>query len=155
MTKELLRVPAPPAFRFLVELGGDKVGAFTECTLPVIEVDIEEVKEGGLNSYTHQLPGQRRGARVTLKNGIGHRKLVEWYFAALSEQFRDGKTPLRQPVTISLFDSRHTQLMEWHIDGAFPIRWMGPQLRTDDTTVAIQTLELACGPITVSYRGKD
>ena len=37
-------------FRFTVDIGGDKwVGVFTECSLPAIEWDVEEIKEGGRN----------------------------------------------------------------------------------------------------------
>ena len=56
------------SFRFVVDVEGERLGAFTECTLPVVEWDAEEVKEGGLNSYTHMLPGRLKPARITLKN---------------------------------------------------------------------------------------
>ncbi|MEZ4661668.1 MAG: phage tail protein [Caldilineaceae bacterium] len=50
------------AFRFVVEIGQDKVAAFTECTLPVLDWQIEELKEGGQNMFVHQLPGPRKTA---------------------------------------------------------------------------------------------
>ncbi|MEZ4611596.1 MAG: phage tail protein [Caldilineaceae bacterium] len=75
------------AFRYLVEIDGTRMAAFTECTLPSIEWEIEEVKEGGLNTYVHQLPGRRKGARLTLKHGIAKGVLLDWYLKTLSEQF--------------------------------------------------------------------
>lgn len=54
------------AFRFVVDVGDKRQGVFTECTLPTVEWEVEEVKEG-LNSYVHQLPGRRKAARITLK----------------------------------------------------------------------------------------
>ena len=35
------------SFRFVLDVGGERQGAFTECTLPVVEWEMEEVKEGG------------------------------------------------------------------------------------------------------------
>jgi hypothetical protein len=36
-----------------------------------------------------------------------------------------------------------------NIEQAYPVKWTGPTLKTDDNTVAIQTIELACGEITI------
>ena len=76
---ELLRAQVNAAFRFVVTVNGVPQAAFTECTLPAIDLEIEEVKEGGLNSYTHQLPGRRRATKVVLKNGVGKSPIMAWY----------------------------------------------------------------------------
>ena len=133
-------------FRFVVEIGGDKQGVFTECTPPTIEWEVEEVKEGGLNSHVHQLPGRRKGARLTLKNGIVTGKMQEWYFSTMSPS-----KELRKTVLITLLDAKEKKaIMTWEIEEAYPIKWTGPQLKTSDNTIALQTLELACGFIKVS-----
>ncbi|MEW5989527.1 MAG: phage tail protein [Chloroflexota bacterium] len=140
----LLRALTNSAFRFVVSIDGSPIGAFTECTLPEIAWDVEEVKEGGLNTMVHQLPGRRKSAKITLKNGVGLASdLLAWYVMTMNEQF------WRRRVTVTLFDSMFIPVMLWHVEDAYPIRWTGPQLRTSDNTVAIQTLELACGEITV------
>ena len=132
------------AFRFVVAIDGAPLGAFTECTLPTIEWEVEEVKEGGVNTRVHQLPGQRRRTTITLKNGVGIASdLLAWYLAAINEQF------WRRRVTVTLLNSLFVPVIVMHIEDALPIKWTGPQLRTDDNTVAIQTLELACGEITL------
>lgn len=132
------------AFRFVVAIDGAPLGAFTECTLPTIEWEVEEVKEGGVNTRVHQLPGQRRRTTITLKNGVGIASdLLAWYIAAVNEQF------WRRRVTVTLLNSLFVPVIVMHIEDALPIKWTGPQLRTDDNTVAIQTLELACGEITL------
>lgn len=133
-----------PAFRFVVTIDGIAVGAFTECTLPNIEWDVEEIKEGGLNTYIHQLPGRRKSAKVTLKNGIGvGKQLLNWYARSLNEKF------VRHKVTITLLNSLLIPIITLDIQDAYPVRWTGPQLKTDQNTIAIQTLELACGEIVV------
>lgn len=82
---------AIPTFRFLVEdsVNKDLLGVFTECTLPTIEWELEEVKEGGLNHYIHQLPGRRKAARLTLKNGLGRGKIMTWFLECLVQLFKN------------------------------------------------------------------
>ena len=136
------------SFRFVVEIGGDKQGVFTECTPPSIEWEIEEIKEGGQNNYVHQLPARRKSARMTLKNGIVSGKLQEWYFSTMSPN-----KEMRKTVLITLLDARDKEkkaIMTWEIEEAYPVKWTGPQLKTSDNTIALQTLELACGYIKVT-----
>ena len=141
-----LKLPglAVPGFRYVVAVNGTLMGAFTECTLPAFDLDVETVKEGGLNTYVHQLPGQRKAAKVTLKKGIGVAKgLLPFYVAAMNEQF------LRLEVTISLLNPLFVPMMVLHLRGAIPVRWTGPELSAEDNTIAIQTFELACDEIMV------
>jgi phage tail-like protein len=144
LLEQQLHTMLTSAYRFVVAIDGEPLGAFTECTLPSIEWEPEEVKEGGVNTYIHLLPGQRRRTTITLKNGVGiASNLLAWYVAAINEKF------WRRRVTITLLNSLFEAVLVMHIEDAFPIKWAGPQLRTDDNTVAIQTLELACGEITL------
>lgn len=142
-----LREQAHAAFRFVVAIGGQDQAAFTDCTLPTIEWEVEEVREGGLNSYVHQLPGRRKAARITLKNGVGKSDLLQWYLETMRGTFS------RKAVTVKLvtFDKGAPKVIQtWNIANAFPARWTGPDLKADSNTVAIQSLELAGGEITVT-----
>lgn len=40
--------------------------------------------------------------------------------------------------------------MSWDLEGAYPSKWTGPQLQSDSKSVAVQSLEFACGEVTVS-----
>lgn len=140
---EQMRQSAVPAFRFVVEIDGINQGAFTECTVPAIEWDVQEVKSGGLNTHVIQLPGRRKVAKLTLKNGIGTGDLLQWCLDTMSESFT------RRTVTVKLYNVQHEPLLSWNIADAYPVKWAAPQFKTDANTVAIQTLELACGEITV------
>jgi phage tail-like protein len=131
------------AFRFVVSVDGQTQAAFTECTLPIVEWELEEVKEGGLNTYTHQLPGRRKSAKITLKNGVGKSELVNWFIQTLSEDFT------RKAVAISLLDLSSKPVITWNLADAYPVKWTGPTLQSDSTTVAIQSLDLACGEVSV------
>jgi phage tail-like protein len=142
---EKYSLPIVPAFRFVVSVDGEAIGAFTECALPAIEIEVEEIKEGGLNTSIHQLPGRRKAAKITLKNGVGvAQSLMDWYIKTLSEDFS------RRKVTINLLDSKLKTTMTWDIQDAYPSKWGGPQLKSDENTIAIQELELICGEISIT-----
>ena len=145
MAEEQLRGMVNAAFRFVVSVEGEGQAAFTECTLPTIEWEVQQVKEGGLNTFVHQLPGQRKPSTLQLKNGVGQSGILDWYLESMEG------TPERKSVTVALLDTMKETVLTWHLDDAFPTKWQGPQLKSDARTVAIQTLELVCGEITVSY----
>ena len=137
--------PVTAVFRFLVSVDGEAVGAFTECALPTVEWETEEIKEGGLNTFVHQLPGMRKSSKITLKNGVGvAQNLVDWYIKSLTEDFS------RRQVTITLLNAKRESMMTWDIVNAYPTKWTGPSLKADDSTIAIQELELACGEINIT-----
>jgi phage tail-like protein len=141
---ELLHTTLTASFRFVVFVDDRQLGAFTECTLPVIEWEMEQVKEGGYNTYIHQLPGHRKQATVTLKNGVGIvDELFSWCIDTMEEKFQ------RRNVTITVFNSFLKAVMTWHIKEVLPTRLTAPQLQSDSNTVAIQTLELVCGEVTL------
>jgi phage tail-like protein len=134
-----------PSFRFVVDIDDIPEAAFTECTLPSIEWEVEEVKEGGNNTYIHQLPGRRKATRLTLKNGVGTSKLIEWYMAAMNQEFS------RKNVTIKMLDAQLKPVMSWHFTQAYPVKWSGPSLKASENSIAIQSLEMACAEVTISF----
>jgi len=140
-------------FRFVVDVENERQGAFTECVLPSLEWDVEEVKEGGLNGYPHQLPGRRKAGRLTLKNGVGKSALLEWYLKALKKG--EGKTVPRKKVTIKMLDMLLNPIQVWYIQEAYPIKWGSPQLKTSENAIAIQSLEMVCGDISVTIGDKE
>ncbi len=136
-------------FRFTVEIDSRRVGAFTECNLPTLEWDVESIQEGGLNSFVHQLPKGRKQAKLTLKRGLGDgRELLDWYMAALQGRF------IRKIVTIHLigfYRGQSRTAFSWTATGAYPTKWSGPQLQSSGKSVAIETLELVCNEISITY----
>ncbi len=146
MSLKEIRATTHPSFRFIITFDGNPQGVFTECTLPVIEWEMEEIKEGGQNTYTHQLPGRRKGARLTLKNGVGTSELMKWYTNIITDEKFE-----KRKVEVALLDAKDkNSVMTWTLEDTFPIKWSGPQLKSSDNSIAIQTLELACGYITLS-----
>ena len=126
------------AHRFVVSIGSELVAAFTECTLPSLEIETTEQKEGGLNSYSHVLPGRRKTGRVTLKKGVVKgSELMKLYNKVL-----DGKIDEAiKDVSIILFDSMSKIIGWWYFEKAVPVKWSGPQFKADQGALAIETLE--------------
>ena len=130
-------------FRFVVEVNGERQAAFTECALPDIQWQVTALPEGGLNTYTHQLPGRRKPGKLTPKNGVGKSELLDWYLNQMDEAFE------RKSITVTLLNSMRQAVMSWHLAEAYPVKWSGPALESGAAAVAIETLEFACGEIRV------
>lgn len=151
ITTEQLLYETHTTFRYVVDIEGITVAAFTECTLPVIELDVHEQKEGGLNTYIHLLPSQRKASRLTLKNGLGTNGLMEWCLQTFQEEKTEIPTKIvSKTIVVSLREARGKKpICSWHMHRAYPIKWTAPQLQADSNTIAIQTIEFACGLVEV------
>lgn len=135
------------SFRFAVQIDGLTEARFTECTLPSLEVEIEEQKEGGYNAGTHVLPGRVRRGTLVLRRGIvSSSELLQWYSDIMQGQL--GRA--RRQVSITLLDSQGQPVMRWDFQGAFPCKWTGPELNTASASIAIESLELAYESVLVS-----
>ena len=131
-------------FRFVVELDNRTVAAFTECSLPTISWKTQEIIEGGLNTHTHEMIGPRQKSQLSLRRGLAvSTELFDWYVKTLNQQVE------RKRVTVLLLDHSRKPMMTWFIEDALPIKWTGPKLEAEAKTVAIETLELSCGRITI------
>jgi phage tail-like protein len=137
-------------YSFHVELGSELSfdGYFTEIDMPSIEWEMQEIKEGGLNAYTHQLPGRRKSAKLTLKYGLSRKaELLSWYEKLMSERFNN----YMQKITITMVDrtDQYKDVLKVTVLGASLTKITWPQLKSGDNTVAIQSVEFACGDIQI------
>jgi phage tail-like protein len=138
---------AHPAFRFTVQIDGLPGATFTECTLPALEVEIEEQKEGGYNLGTHPLPGRVRRGTLTLKRGVASGSdLMTWYTQVIQGQL----IAARKEVSVTLLDGAGEPVIRYDFHMAFPTKWSGPELSAGSSAIAIESLELAYEMVTVS-----
>jgi len=142
-----------PTFKFHVEIGSILEAAFTECSGLEMSTDVLEYGEGGLNDFVHKFPGRTRVSNVTLKRGFAlSNEIFQWY-KEMENSLRQGKKFTFRPVTITLHTTaEYGKTMKWHLDKAFPIKWTGPALKTDEAAVAVEVLEFAHHGITVLER---
>jgi len=124
--------------RFWVQLGQVEIAGFKECSGLSIETEVFEYKEGGLNNYTYKLPVRSSYKNITLKRGLDEgQDLHRWYVQAMNGQIK------RQNISIIVYDSTGREVRKWNLQRAWPCKWTGPDLKTDQGAIAVETVEIA------------
>lgn len=131
--------------KFEVELiDGPSVGAFDKISGLTMQMETVQYREGGVNGFVHQLPGQYVHPTIILEKGITNDEtLFNWIGKIKGGQ--DSVEDARSNVEIRvLCGKQKEERWGFEVIDAYPIQWDGPDLRgEDDAEVARQTLELA------------
>ena len=136
------------SYRFAVEIQGIQEAEFLECTGLQVEVKVEPYEEGGLNGFTHKIPGRRSFSNITLKRGLTSSSLlVDWLDRVATKAAKGSE--LRN-VSILLLDNTGTVIRRYNMTGAFPVKWTGPSLNTTNSTGLVETLEIAFQEMSVA-----
>ena len=86
-------------------------------------------------------------SNITLKRGMTKsNEFMNWIY----DMARG--TITRRNVTVSLHRADKSAAIQWSFANAYPVKWSGPQFKADDTTVAIETIELAHDGLTVTEK---
>ncbi len=128
--------------RFLVECEGILVAGFQEVSGLELTLEVEEVSEGGSNDLVYRLPKGVKAGTLVLKRGLCQAELWEW--------FREVQKALsfRRPLTtrtlyLVILDSAGEEALRLALNGAYPVKWIGPELKAETASVALESLELA------------
>lgn len=127
-----------PKFHFQVEWGGTKVG-FSEVTGLTVETTPIEYREGSMNEFNViKFPGMQKYGNVTLKRGIfrSDNEFFQWWNTVKLDKIE------RRDIIISLLNENHEPVMTWTLKNAWPSKVQSTDLKSDDNSVAIETLEL-------------
>ncbi len=124
------------SFHFRVTLDDEQVG-FAEVL--------------GLEASVSKAAGPVRYGRVRLRRGIfpGDFALTSWF-----EAFAADRKRLRT-VTIDLLGEDGLAIRRWELLGAWPGRWLGPELRASANEVAMETLEIGYAKLRISDDAGD
>ena len=130
--------------QFSVAVDGLDLGLFTGCDGLSAEYTMEDVNEGGNNSYVYRLPGRVKYASLKLSRLLtkDSAKVATWF-----SKFAQGGVK-RGQATITLYDVHLKPVCTWVLNEVHPVKWTGPNFTTDGTGVAKETLEL-------TYHGFD
>lgn len=127
--------------RYALEIAGIQQASFNECTGLQIQTEVFEYKEGGLNTYSHRLPGRTTYTNVTLKWGSSDStELLDWYNSLITAE---KKKDARKHVSIIQYDGTPKEVRRWNLKFAYPVKWVGPSFNATTSALAIETLELA------------
>ena len=81
-------IDPPFAGKFLFTIGELEIGAFTEVSGLSVQIDVEELAEGGQNAYTHKLLGRMKWPNLVFKRGLTNTDaLFTWLLAHSGDGF--------------------------------------------------------------------
>lgn len=138
----------PVSFHFRVEvlgLSNDNDTRFAEAGGLSVEVNTEEMAEGGENRFAQRYPLRAKYADLVLKRGLLVRSgIFDWVRDCL-----DGDQVQPKNIDVTLLNEAHEPLMTWHVVNAFPIKWGISDFNATSNTVVIETLQFAYQYFTV------
>ncbi len=132
----------PPAFHFMVEFTGLEVNQndhqFQSVSGLSVDIETEEIAEGGENRFKHKIPVRTKYPNLVLKRGLlTDSKVIEWCRKAMEEfEFK----PIN--LTIKLLNENHDPLLSWSIIHAYPLKWNISDLNAEENKLAIESIEL-------------
>jgi phage tail-like protein len=115
---------------------------FTECTGLQAEYEVFEYQEGGENGHVHKFRGRAKWPNIVLKRGITTDKSLFQWFTATKDEVK------RAEGEITLLGPDLKALRKWSFQGAFPVKWQGPNLKSSSGEVAVETLEFVHNGLT-------
>jgi phage tail-like protein len=143
------RTPDPPfTGRFMFTVDGLTIGSFTEVSGLSVQIDVEELAEGGQNHFTHKLPGRMKWPNLVLKRGITDTdNLFQWFASCSGDGLAAGGNKIEpKHGSVSLLDAKGKVVRKWAFVDAFPVKWTGPRLSASSRDVAVEELEVChCG----------
>lgn len=134
-----------PKFHFQVEWGGSKIG-FTEVSGLDVEREVIEYRDGSSKEYSKlKMPGLTKFSNITLKRG-SFKKDNDFYTWWISNKL---DTVDRRDITISLLNEEHEPVITWKVKNAWPSKIQPTDLKSDDNSVAIETMEIVHEGLTI------
>jgi len=104
-----------------------------------VDLETEEVAEGGENRFKHKIPVRTKYPNLVLKRGVLiDSKVIKWCRKAL-EDFEI----LPIDITVKLLDEKHEPLQTWSIAHAYPVKWSVADFNAEENKLVIETLELS------------
>ena len=137
-----------PSFYFNVEVDSEEV-RFQEISGLEVNLEVEELIEGGNNLFKHRLPTRQTYGNITLSKGVIREDdaFNIWIKTAMlrqevlinfsEERVKTLKIDLMSPV-------RDTEAVEsWLVVNAYPIKWSISSLSASDNKITIESVQLA------------
>lgn len=133
----------PVGFHFRVEFKFDDQSAKSEIRFQEVnglnkEMTTEELVEGGENRFVYRFPKGTKYSNLILKRGLKPgSKITDWVRDAIDNfDFK----PV--DVTVTLLNPNHEPLMAWEFVKCWPVKWATTDLKAQENSVTIETLEL-------------
>jgi phage tail-like protein len=131
----------PPGFHFKVEVldlpPNDSDVRFTEVSGLSVEMDTEEVAEGGENRFLQKYPTRAKYPELVLKRGLLlNSDVVNWIRECIEDLNIRPKN-----IDIKLLNEEHQPLLTWHVVNAYPTKWSVSDFSATNNAVVIESLQ--------------
>jgi len=115
------------------------VAGFTECTGLDATVEILDYREGGVNTYIHHFATRASYSNLTLKRGVIYLydDLWTWHYSWVQ-----GNGSRKDGLLVLLNEARKPAKI-WKFKRGIPTKWVGPAFNAGQSSVAIESLEIA------------
>jgi phage tail-like protein len=134
-----------PIGQFIFEVDGMEIGTFQEVSGLSVDVEVEEIQEGGENQFVHKLPGRMTWPNIVLKRGMTKSdNLFSWLSESSGTGFSGkGDKLARRSAAVTMLAADGTRLRQWEFLDAFAVKWTGPSFDATSTDPATEELEIA------------
>jgi len=105
-----------------------------------VQMQTEQLKEGGENRFEHAMPTRTKYSDLVLKRGImlpDQSAITTWIKRSMENFLFDPKN-----LTVELLDENHEPLLVWKVEHAWPKNWKVDDLNAEQGKVLIETIEL-------------
>ncbi|HSN67577.1 MAG TPA: phage tail protein [Fusibacter sp.] len=129
-----------PRFHFQVDWGGTKM-SFTEVTGLVMEREKIEYRHSDSPDFSKiAMPGMMKNSNITLKRGKFENDFDynKWF-----DDVTNDRAGVRRDVIIRLLNEQHDPVAAWSAARCFPVKLSAPDLKSDASEVAIESIEIA------------
>lgn len=129
-------------FYFVLLYNGEKI-PFQEISGLAEELATEDVTCGGENRFKFKLPTVASSQNLVLKRAVipASSKIVEWCKKSIGGGFATKIQPAN--ITVNLLDASSYVCMKWVFYKAYPIKYSFSDLKSQENSLVIETMELA------------
>ncbi len=113
------------------------LGTWTKVEGLTTEYEVEAYREGGVNTYVHQLIGPVKTDRLRLTRPVDSTSpvIMAWLGANMLKV-------IPSTLGITAMTAEGKAITSWDLMGVVPVKWTGPSLDIMSNAVATETLEL-------------
>jgi phage tail-like protein len=116
--------------------------SFFEVSGISLEMGTEEIQEGGVNNYRHQVPTGRKHQNLVLKRGFTVNKaLTSWCRSCINRELDD---PIdTKSFTVMLLNEYRIPIKSWTFKDAWPVKWELSPFDSKKNEVVVESIEFA------------
>jgi phage tail-like protein len=131
-----------PSFYFKVKIAG-AMYSFKEVDGISVEMDIEEIAEGGENGFKHKVPTRPKFSNLELKRGFVPKDsmLGKLCSSILINPSLNGFK--RTQILVHLLDEKGAPAISWSFNDAWPISWSIGKFDAMENSYAVESIKFS------------